>query len=82
MVGLAQLVRVSGCGSEGRGFEPRIPPHEKSWKLIDQKALKVIFDMSTFETVYALVAQLDRVSDFGSDGCRFESYRACHYVRP
>ena len=25
-VGLAQLVRASDCGSEGRGFEPRISP--------------------------------------------------------
>lgn len=27
MVDVAQLVRVSDCGSEGRGFEPRLPPH-------------------------------------------------------
>ncbi len=27
MVELAQLVRASDCGSEGRGFEPHIPPH-------------------------------------------------------
>ena len=26
----------------------------------------------------AFVAQLDRVSDFGSEGYRFESYRAYH----
>ena len=26
MVVLAQLVRASDCGSEGRGFEPHIPP--------------------------------------------------------
>ena len=26
MVDLAQLVRASDCGSEGRGFEPHIPP--------------------------------------------------------
>ena len=25
---IAQLVRASDCGSEGRGFEPRFPP----WK--------------------------------------------------
>ena len=29
MVDLAQLVRASDCGSEGRGFEPHIPPKEK-----------------------------------------------------
>ena len=26
---LAQLVRASDCGSEGRGFEPHIPPKGK-----------------------------------------------------
>ena len=26
MVGVAQLVRVPDCGSEGRGFEPHLPP--------------------------------------------------------
>ena len=29
MVVLAQLVRASDCGSEGRGFEPHIPPKGK-----------------------------------------------------
>ena len=29
MVALAQLVRASDCGSEGRGFEPRKPPLAK-----------------------------------------------------
>ena len=28
--------------------------------------------------IVASVAQLDRVSDFGSEGYRFESYRAYH----
>ena len=27
MVVLAQLVRASDCGSEGRGFEPHTPPN-------------------------------------------------------
>ena len=27
MVDVAQLVRASGCGPEGRGFEPHHPPH-------------------------------------------------------
>ena len=26
MVGIAQLVRASVCGTEGRGFEPHHPP--------------------------------------------------------
>lgn len=29
MVGLAQLVRASDCGSEGHGFEPHIPPQRR-----------------------------------------------------
>ena len=27
MVDVAQLVRASDCGSEGRGFESHLPPH-------------------------------------------------------
>ena len=27
MVDVAQLVRASVCGTEGRGFESRLPPH-------------------------------------------------------
>ena len=30
MVVLAQLVRASDCGSEGRGFEPHTPPFTKT----------------------------------------------------
>lgn len=30
MVGVAQLVRVSDCGPEGRGFDPHFPPKEKA----------------------------------------------------
>ena len=30
MVVVAQLVRVSVCGTEGRGFEPRLPPKDKA----------------------------------------------------
>ena len=29
MVDVAQLVRASDCGSEGRGFEPHLPPHQQ-----------------------------------------------------
>ena len=28
MVGVAQSVRVSGCGSEGRGFDSHHSPHK------------------------------------------------------
>ena len=29
MVGLAQMVRASDCGPEGRRFDSDIPPHER-----------------------------------------------------
>ncbi len=29
MEGVAQLVRASVCGTEGRGFEPHHPPQKK-----------------------------------------------------
>lgn len=29
MVSIAQLVRASDCGPEGRGFDSHYPPHEK-----------------------------------------------------
>ena len=34
MVGVAQLVRASDCGSEGRGFESHHPPHIKTPQVI------------------------------------------------
>jgi hypothetical protein len=50
MVVVAQLVRASVCGTEGRGFEPRLPPKRQKprrnsglflWnKVKDKKALK------------------------------------------
>ena len=30
MVDVAQQVRASDCGSEGRRFEPDLPPHKKT----------------------------------------------------
>ncbi len=32
MVVIAQLVRASDCGSEGRGFESRFPPRLPLWE--------------------------------------------------
>ena len=34
MAGVAQLVRASGCGPEGRGFETHHSPHNKKLPLI------------------------------------------------
>ena len=41
---LAQLVRASDCGSEGRGFEPHIPPQRGNLIKI---RLRAYFFMST-----------------------------------
>ena len=35
MVVVAQLVRASDCGSEGRGFEPHLPPEGTEGNRID-----------------------------------------------
>ena len=40
MVVVAQMVRASDCGSEGYGFESRLPPKKKlDFKLIKRKRL-------------------------------------------
>lgn len=43
MVDVAQLVRVPDCGSEGRGFEPHLPP-KKQRKVLK---IRVIITMIT-----------------------------------
>ena len=56
MVGVAQLVRASDCGPEGRGFETHLPPHILSYKfprkcliygelvyIVDNKAVKFYY---------------------------------------
>ena len=35
MVVVAQLVRASVCGTEGRGFEPHLPPLKRVNLMID-----------------------------------------------
>ena len=56
MVVLAQLVRASDCGSEGRGFEPHIPPQRGNLIKI---RLRAYFFMST---LYELI-QSEYISD-------------------
>lgn len=50
MVGLAQLVRASDCGSEGRGFEPRRSPF-----FIFLKRLLRFFCFSCYNKLYMRV---------------------------
>ena len=53
MVGVAQLVRVPDCGSEGRGFESHLPPKQENnlqgcslflYPPIKQKSRVIIID--------------------------------------
>ena len=37
MVTVAQLVRASDCGSEGRGFEPHLPPENASKEIAERQ---------------------------------------------
>ncbi len=55
---VAQLVRASDCGSEGRGFETRLSP-------LSEKTLSYC--------KMVIVAQLVRASDCGSEGRGFET---------
>ena len=41
MVGIAQLVRASDCGSEGRGFESLYPPHMTLRRAAQSSALSL-----------------------------------------
>ncbi len=38
MVGVAQLVRASDCGSEGRGFDPRHSPHFGNLQILSARS--------------------------------------------
>ncbi len=42
MVGLAQMVRASDCGPEGRRFDPDIPPHT----IVPEKCIELGTDAS------------------------------------
>ena len=43
MVGVAQLVRASDCGPEGRGFETHLPPHKVSKQAVCRNADGLFF---------------------------------------
>ena len=57
MVGVAQLVRASGCGPEGRGFESHHSPHKK-------RPPKAVFFLSKPQAWYGVTPQ--RVWNRGS----------------
>ena len=74
MVGVAQLVRVPGCGPGGRGFKSLHSP-QFCIRVFNAKVTPLQTLGPAMENE-APVAQLDRVADFESVGRRFESYRA------
>ncbi len=48
MVGIAQLVRASVCGTEGRGFEPHYLPKKVCFKF------ETNFFLSKFQKIYLI----------------------------
>ncbi len=66
LVGIAQLVRASDCGSEGHGFKSHCPPH---------LPIVLLFIVLTFYVLkaldYARMAELVDAPDLGSGtfGC-------------
>ena len=48
MVGIAQLVRVSDCGPEGRGFDPHFPPKERQSRFQMEAAFFIFPYIPTF----------------------------------
>ena len=64
MVGLAQMVRASDCGPEGRWFNPSIPPH-----IVQISARRCFFDVHNREertnfagsTLFVLEVDVDTV---------------------
>jgi hypothetical protein len=47
MVVVAQLVRASVCGAEGRGFEPHHPPKIKKLRNFSELFLYFIFKLES-----------------------------------
>ena len=61
MVVLAQLVRASDCGSEGRGFEPHIPPQKGNLIKI---RLRAYFFMSTLYQLIQSEHKTEYISEY------------------
>ena len=57
MVIVAQLVRASDCGSEGRGFEPHLSPLVREEVLILFKASFVFYDNKFINNSYYICVQ-------------------------
>lgn len=54
MVNVAQLVRASDCGSEGRGFDPRLSPLKKACTNFVQAFFDFSY-LSYFSRLYLMV---------------------------
>lgn len=74
-VGVAQSVRASGCGPEGRGFDSHHSPC--SGVLAAHRDKQDDAGVYSGVVLYAPVAQPDRVAGFEPVGWGFESLRAC-----
>ena len=54
-VALAQLVRASDCGSEGRGFEPHIPPQKQLMNPVSTKTYRIFYYYDIYLYFYSLI---------------------------
>ena len=58
MVVVAQLVRASVCGTEGRGFEPHLPPQKglsSDWPFFWLRFFRCMTLLYVFIEIYRLV---------------------------
>ncbi len=74
MVGVAQGLERRVVAPEAGGSNPLTHPSQCFFLGTDQGGGFFLLGAR------APVAQLDRASDFGSEGCRFESYQAHHLL--
>ncbi len=63
MVVVAQLVRVSVCGTEGRGFESRLPPKSKKL-LFFREAFFVRQKINYSITLFVFIGELLKLPSF------------------
>ena len=60
MVRVAQLVRASDCGSEGRGFEPHLAPLKEKARVIYSRLFfwREVFQMRYYTSLLCCVSEI------------------------
>ncbi len=85
MVRIAQLVERRSVAPDVAGSSPVSHPifiisllfSCKNFKILNLIVIRYMFFVNN--SLFAPVAQLDRATDFESEGRGFESLQACHY---